>query len=132
MKKIDVIASQAELPFDINLYDVVNLKISRHITKEKVCRYKIYDIEPNNNHEDSNEYKHLIKPFKEQVRINNAMGFGIESKLFFSPELVQCFSLVNNDLVCGRAIKNYNKKKKSWGWKAISISSVEKSEVLDE
>lgn len=122
-ESIDVTIAQAELPFIPNLYDAVNLQISQHITKKGERRYKIHHITPN---EKLEKAQHLIKPFKEHICINNGMGFGIESGLFFAPDIVKNFSLHSNDLVYGRAIKSYDRKKKSWGWRVIEISSVEK------
>ena len=56
------------------------------------------------------------------------MGFGSDSDLFFAPEIVERFKLDSDDLVCGRALKSYNKKKNSWGWRVIDISLIEKNE----
>ena len=123
-EKIDTTIAQTTLPFIPNLYDVVNVHISQHTTKDGKLRYKVYHIEPN---EDLSDARHLIRSFKEKVRISNGLGFGYESDLFFPPEIVQNFKLTSNDLVCGRALKSYNKKKNSWGWRVIDISLIEKN-----
>lgn len=124
-EQIDTTIDQTAFPFIPNLYDIVNVQLSQHITKDGKRRYKIHHIESSGHLDD---VRHLIKPFEETIRISNGMGFGSDSDLFFAPEIVERFKLDSDDLVCGRALKSYNKKKNSWGWRVIDISLIEKNE----
>jgi len=48
------------------------------------------------------------------------MGF-TRNDIFISRPLVEKFQIIDDQEISGFAILNYNKKRSSWGWKAISI-----------
>ena len=60
--------------------------------------------------------------FNEAVRLSNGMGF-TDSDIFIPPPLVVECQLLDGQKVAGTAILNFNKKHRSWGWKAISLDT---------
>ncbi|GHY87965.1 hypothetical protein VCSRO169_3514 [Vibrio cholerae] len=51
------------------------------------------------------------------------MGF-TDDDIFISPLLMEQHGVNDGMLVKGTAVLNYNKKKMSWGWKALKINNV--------
>ncbi len=115
-EKIDCTVSKDSLPFSVQLYKSVSVKLSQHRTKDGKLRYKVHSVI-----ESAKQPENLIKEFNEEIRISNGMGFGVNSNLFFSPALVQQFELEDDDMVRGMAVKSFDKKKNTWGWKVIEI-----------
>ena len=64
----------------------------------------------------------LVKPFEDSVREDNGMGF-TDNGVFIPPQLVKAHKIEDGDYVSGQAVKNYNKKKSEWSWKAIRINT---------
>ncbi|MDH0690462.1 hypothetical protein N5D09_20425 [Stutzerimonas stutzeri] len=62
----------------------------------------------------------LRKDFTEAVRVSNGMGF-TPSEIFIPPPLVVRCEIEDGQQVTGTAVQVYNKKRESWGWKAVSI-----------
>ncbi|EMJ4935804.1 DUF7017 domain-containing protein [Pseudomonas aeruginosa] len=62
----------------------------------------------------------LRKDFTEAVRVSNGMGF-TPSEIFIPPPLVERCEIEDGQQVSGTAVQVYNKKRESWGWKAVSI-----------
>lgn len=60
------------------------------------------------------------KQFCEEVRVSDGMGF-TSSDIFIPPPLVNECQIKDGQKISGAAVLNYNKKRASWGWKAISI-----------
>ena len=64
-----------------------------------------------------------LKKVKGEISIKNGNKFGFVDDIFVSPELVKTNQLLDGVKIKGKAIMSYNKKKKVWGWKLISIKS---------
>ncbi|WOL27927.1 hypothetical protein [Pseudomonas fragi] len=62
----------------------------------------------------------LRKDFTEAVRVSNGMGFTL-SEIFIPPPLVERCEIEDGQQISGTAVQVYNKKRESWGWKAVSI-----------
>lgn len=60
------------------------------------------------------------KAFEEAVRIQSGMGF-TESDIFIPPPLVSRHSVQHGDILTGIAVMSFNKKRSTWGWKAVSL-----------
>lgn len=74
----------------------------------------------------------VCRPFQENVRVSNDMGF-TPSGVFVPPHLVRDNKMQEGDVIAGRAVINFDKKKSSWGWKAIVIDPSErKSKSSDQ
>lgn len=61
-----------------------------------------------------------VKPFNGKIKIT-PIGIGFLDDVFFSPTIVEKYKLKNRDIVAGKAIVNYDKKKKKWGWSAFVL-----------
>ena len=66
----------------------------------------------------------VCRRFNSSVRISNGMGF-TDDGIFIPPDIVRNHNMEHGELVSGRAVINFNKKKRSWGWKALTIDSLE-------
>lgn len=71
--------------------------------------------------EDENLRNQFIKEVEGNIRIGEGKKFGFVNDVFISPNLVDKYKLANNDLVKGKVMKTYNKDKKQWVWKMITI-----------
>ncbi|WP_041604996.1 hypothetical protein [Histophilus somni] len=120
-EKIGTVVSIKELNFTPKVADVVEISLSQHTLKDGAKRYKVHHIEKI----EKSAPNDLLKCFDEQIRENNGIAFTEESDIFIPSDIVKNFELSDGDWVFGIAIKNYNKKKKEWGWKAVKITSKE-------
>ena len=51
------------------------------------------------------------------------MGF-TDNDIFIDPSLMSKHRIEDDARVSGMAVLNYNKKRSSWGWKALKINTV--------
>ena len=65
----------------------------------------------------------ILKPFSEAVRVSNGLGF-TDTDVFIDRNLVDKFNIQDGLIVRGKAILNFNKKRSTWGWKALTIDGV--------
>lgn len=63
-----------------------------------------------------------IKNFTGNVSIYKDGAFGIVNNIYIDATLLQKYQLNANDLIKGKAMLTFNKKKNEWGWKAIELS----------
>lgn len=68
----------------------------------------------------------IFKPFSDDIREESGMGF-TDDGIFIPPPLIRQNNINDGDVVTGKAVLNYNKKRSEWGWKAISIDHVDRS-----
>lgn len=121
-ENIDCTTPISHLNFDVKFLDVLSVKLSQHLTKDGKKRYKLHQIEKS----DIVAPNYLVREFTVPVRISNMMGF-TDSDIFIEPHLVEQHAIQNGATVSGVALKSYNKKKNSWGWKAAQIINVDNS-----
>ncbi|KQY95034.1 MULTISPECIES: hypothetical protein [unclassified Brevundimonas] len=62
----------------------------------------------------------VCRSFKDKVRVDKGMGFTPDG-VFIPPDLVSAHGLGDEDFVSGTAVLSHNKKRQTWGWKAILI-----------
>lgn len=62
-----------------------------------------------------------IKEFQGNLIMKEPASFGFVEDVFINPSLIVKHELNKKDLVKGKAVLSYNKKKKEWGWKAVEI-----------
>ena len=62
-----------------------------------------------------------IKEFQGRVKMGAAGSFGFVDDVFVEPALIVKHEINKNDLIKGKAVLSFNKKKNHWGWKAIKI-----------
>lgn len=63
-----------------------------------------------------------IKKFSGNVKVVLPMNFGFVDDVFLQPDMVRSEDLSEGQTVSGTAVLSYNKKKETWGWKAIVIA----------
>ena len=61
----------------------------------------------------------VCQGFREGVTVSGGMGF-TSSGIFVPPQIVRDNNIQHGDLVSGRAVISFDKKKNRWSWKAIS------------
>lgn len=62
-----------------------------------------------------------IQTFEGPIELIEKKGFGFIKDIFIEPNLVAKNKLTNRQTIKGKAILSYNKKKGTWGWRAITI-----------
>lgn len=62
-----------------------------------------------------------LMTFMDKIKIRNGQDFGFVKDIFVAGPLLKQEDVKDGQLVSGRAILSYNKKKETWGMKAISI-----------
>lgn len=64
----------------------------------------------------------IKRQFIEEVRVSNGMGF-TDSDIFISPPIISKHHINDGQRVSGTAVLSFNKKRGSWGWKAVKVAS---------
>lgn len=105
----------SELPCAFAEGDAIEVQLVRYVSKRgtqyRLIAAKASEKVPGNL---------LRKDFTETVRVSNGMGF-TPSEIFIPPPLVERCEIEDGQQVSGTAVQVYNKKRESWGWKAVSI-----------
>jgi len=65
----------------------------------------------------------VLKHFNSCIRESNGFGFTGDN-IFIDRDLMMYHHLEDDDCVGGLAVMNYNKKKFTWGWKALKIDNI--------
>ena len=105
--------------------DIVALKLSSH-ENDRGIQYRVLSCLPTDKEISSS----IAKKFKSAVRIVNGLGFA-DNDVFIDRPLVDLFKMQDNDSIEGLTVLNFNKTKKTWGWKAIRIDKYEQ-DIEDE
>jgi hypothetical protein len=95
--------------------DAIAVKLSRYSSKHGPA-YRVHHARAT----DKQPSPLIKKVFCEEVRVSNGMGFA-EGDIFVSPALVTEHHIADGREISGIAVLSYNKKRASWGWKAISV-----------
>lgn len=61
----------------------------------------------------------FFERFNDKIRIREGNNFGFVNDIFVNLNLDN--TLANGDMVTGLSVISYNKKKDTWGWRAISV-----------
>lgn len=116
-RMIDGVLPLAELPRSFKPGDAIAVKVSKRST-DKGTMYRVLQAEAT--HEKPSAQ--VCREFNEAVRLSDGMGF-TDSDIFVPPPLVVECQLLDGQKVAGAAILNFNKKRRSWGWKAIALDA---------
>lgn len=116
-RTMDGVIPLAELPAPFREGDAIAVKVSKRST-DKGTMYRVLHAEAT--HERPGPQ--VRKEFNETCRLSNGMGF-TDSDIFIPPPLVVECQLLDGQKVAGTAILNFNKKHRSWGWKAIALDA---------
>lgn len=103
-----------QYPEPVEIGDRVALKLAAYHSKQG-RGFRIVSAVPS----DGFPAPGVLKTFKDTVRVSNGMGF-TDGGIFIPPDLV-AKSEVDDGVVSGLAILNFNKKRSEWGWKAILV-----------
>lgn len=79
--------------------------------------YKVLSIKKSS----SDSVCSAIKDFQGNIKMREPASFGFVDDIFIEPSLIVKHKLNKNDLIKGKAILSFNKKKNEWGWKALEI-----------
>lgn len=112
-REIDSVISLSDINASIG--DHIALRMARYSTRKGV-RSRVVTATPT----DAEVGDTVCRRFRSAVRISNGMGF-TDDGIFIPPDIVRCHDLQDDELVSGRAVINFNKRKSSWGWKAMTI-----------
>ncbi|RSU52485.1 DUF7017 domain-containing protein [Sphingobium yanoikuyae] len=64
----------------------------------------------------------VLKSFSEHTEVRNGLGF-TSNGIFIPPDVVASAAVYDGAMVNGVAVINFDKKRGTWGWKAISAES---------
>ena len=63
----------------------------------------------------------MIKEYEDSLKVISPQNFGFADDVFIEPKLIKDNNLSDGQSLTGIAILSFNKKKKEWGWKALSV-----------
>lgn len=109
-----------ELPKIFKVGDAVLIKVSQS-TGKNGTRTSAVECKETNQTPSSL----IFKPFSETVRVSNGLGF-TENDIFIDRPLIEGFGIEDGASVSGHAVINFNKKRSTWGWKALIIEDANK------
>lgn len=121
-REIDSVISLSDINASIG--DHIALRVARYSTRKGV-RTRVVTATPT----DAEVDETVCRRFRTTVRISNGMGF-TDDGIFIPPDIVRSHDMQDDELVSGRAVINFNKKKGSWGWKALTIDALQDTGVV--
>ena len=127
-KKIDSIIKLNQLKEKVEIGSKVLVKLKK-VTKDRDSYYTVLTCSLT----EQEPTEDLLKPFNGMVNLSGSVGFADD--VYIESSLILEHEIEDGNFVNGTAILNYNKKKGSWGWKAIKILtnvSVEENESNEE
>lgn len=116
-RKVDGVIHFSDLSSVFSEGEAISVNLSVYTTRQG-ARYRVLRAD----HTDKEPDSSIRKSFREKVRISNGMGF-TKTDIFIPPPIISKNNIEDDDFVSGVALINYNKKRDSWGWKAISATS---------
>ena len=114
-RDIDGVIPLSELATSFTEGDAIAVKLSRYRTKDGFA-YRTIAASAT----DKVPSTQLKKHFRDFVEVSNGMGF-TNDDIFIPPPLVKKHQITDGYMISGTALLSYNKKRSSWGWRAISI-----------
>jgi hypothetical protein len=119
---LNFIASESKFGFfkydryfkDVKIGEILKVRFQ---TDSSDGLFKVYTAVKS---EDTAFKKLFMKDVEGIVRISEGKAFGFVEDIFIHPAIVSKLKLENGMHIHGKALKTFNKEKKSWGWKLIS------------
>jgi len=125
-RKIDSIVKLSQLKEKIEVGSKLLVKLKK-IAKDRDSYYTVLTCSVT----QQEPTEELLKSFDGIVDTSGSFGFADD--VFIDGSLMAEHNIEDGNFVNGTAILNYNKKKGSWGWKAIKIvTNVEVEETKSE
>ena len=113
-KRIDSIIKLHQINEKIEIGTKLSVRLKK-VAKEKDSYYTVLSCSVTNNEPTDT----LLKPFSGMIQLSGSIGFADE--IYIDSSLINEHKIEDGDVVNGTAIINFNKKKATWGWKAIKI-----------
>jgi hypothetical protein len=120
---LDGFVHSSELADTLREGDAIAVKFVRYTTKQGHGYHVLQAVAT-----DQIPSTPVKKQFCEEVRESNGMGF-TASDIFIPPPLMNEFQIKDGQTVSGTALLSYNKKRASWGWRAMSIEGEDQSKL---
>lgn len=79
--------------------------------------YKVLSIKKSS----SDSVCKAVKDFQGNLKIREPESFGFVEDIFLQPSLIVKHELKDHDMIKGKAILSFNKKKETWGWRAFQV-----------
>ncbi len=117
-KNCDGVIPFADLNEKFSEGQAIALKLSKYSSKQGM-RYRVVESSKTDKKADSS----VSRSFSEYVEVNNDMGF-TTNDIFIAPPLIKKYHIWDGAYVTGVAVISYNKKRASWGWKAMIINDI--------
>ncbi|EGQ8898357.1 tetratricopeptide repeat protein [Vibrio parahaemolyticus] len=117
-RQINSVVHFSDIDFSVKEGDFLAVKVAQFKTKQAV-RYRVLSVKQT----DKKPSSLVCKFFTCSVRESNGMGF-TDDNIFVAPPLMAKHNIGDGMMVEGMAVLNYNKKKMSWGWKALKLTNV--------
>lgn len=114
-RDLDGVVPFSDLDGSFREGDAIKVKLSKYNSKQGQ-RYRVLLATAT----DQTPSTSVRKQFCEEVRESNGMGF-TTSDIFIPPPLMNECKIKDSQTVSGTALLSYNKKRASWGWRAMSI-----------
>lgn len=70
---------------------------------------------------DENSKSEMLKYFNGTIRIRHPQNIGFIDDVFFDTKTIEMNKLTDKQMLSGKALLSFNKKKNEWSWKAIKI-----------
>jgi len=118
-KTLDGIIRFSDFDMKLELATKISIRVSTY-KNDKGTRHTVLTCEST----EKDMSQTVVKDFSSSVRVSNGLGF-TDNDIFIDRGLINQYDIDNDAYVRGKTVLNYNTKKSSWGWKAISISSVD-------
>ena len=99
----------------VKIGDILEVRFKNEITTEMNQVFTLTEIK------DENFESNFIKKVEGKVRISEGKNFGFLDDIYVHPTIVSKYNLVNSQTIKAKAIKTWNKEKKSIGWKILEI-----------
>lgn len=120
-KTIDGILHFKDFPIKFEIGDFVELQISEYHSK-KGKGFRAISCKSTKQIPDQ-----IVKNFEGCIREVNGLGF-TDDDIFIDRELMMYHNLQDRDCIEGMAVLSYNKKRRSWGWKALKIYEIKEED----
>ena len=114
-QKVDGVIPFFDLEATFREGDAIAVKLSKYTTRQGT-RFRILKAAETHSKPSSS----IRQTFQDTVRVRNGLGF-TTTDVFIPPPMIAKSGIRNDDIVSGVAVLNYDKKRGSWGWKAISV-----------
>lgn len=102
----------------VELADVLSVRFKDKIIEEMNQVYTVNRIN------DKDFEVQFIREIEGEIRIADGKNFGFLNDIYIHPSIITNLKISNKEKIKVKALKNYNKEKKEWGWKANMVNKI--------